>query len=235
MNRARLAFAFVLFSAAFLSSCGQSESDKEAKRLAQMRVDSLQLANAKLIRLEQSRKDSITCIEQTKVIGDIRFAMSKNAVEPKKKAFLTSIQKKAEYGFTEYYIGNFQLAHNPLRDYYFNDSLYQFDIHGDGIDWEYFDIKLPEQIDAITQVIKLQYGDPQLSYPLPPRYTMENHYTYLIHSWTVGKKDIEVRVSDEGTRYRVLVTIKQPEVEQRLQLLEEERKKRKTQDAKRVF
>lgn len=179
---------------------------------------------------EQAVKDSINAVEQEKVIGEITFGMSKKQARQKLEKFRrTNKDKRGIY----HKIGEYQYL--SVSDLYQKGKLYSIKIEGAPIDWEYFKSDVPDQIEKITRIIKEKYGDPSKQYELMPRYRLEKNYTYLINQWDVGKKRIEVRVSDNGTSYSVDVAIYIPSIRDQVELDAVKKDIESAQKAKDVF
>ncbi|NOZ46970.1 MAG: hypothetical protein GXO79_09340, partial [Chlorobi bacterium] len=135
--------------------------------------------------------------------------------------------------YYDYFIGNYEFS--QISDFYYKDKLFKIIINGKPILWEYFESEVTKEIKAISDVIKSKYGNPTLHYELEPRYKMKKNYTYLINSWTIGEKKIEVRVLDSGTSYWVKTIIKQPKIEYKIQQEKLIKEKAETLKDKNVF
>lgn len=205
------------------------------------RKDSIHKRELKLQKIRLSiKKDSITRIEQIKVIGDIKFGMSKNQVVKRIKKFtkentkfVQKTYKKTSFTVKEHLIGNYRFDY--IDGSYYNGKLYELIIHGFPIDWEYFDIVIAKEIEAITNIIKLKYGKPDSHSDIKPRYKYDDNYSYLINSWTIGTKEIEIRIVANKTTYNVRVVINQPEIEIKIEQEELEQMRLETKKNKDVF
>ena len=103
------------------------------------------------------------------------------------------------------------------------------------IEWKYLDTELKEQVKHIYNVITPKYGKPNLSYEILASYQMNEDYSYLIYQWKIGKKEIEIRVEDTGSYYRVNVLIFLADIEKLLREKEKLKEKEQTDSAKEIF
>ncbi|MDN5203292.1 hypothetical protein QQ008_18025 [Fulvivirgaceae bacterium BMA10] len=145
--------------------------------------DSLAEANEKKLLADNARQDSITKIEQEKVLGDIIFGLKKNKVSNLLNEFKRKNRKSqviAGTAFYDDYIGNFRVG--IYRDYYYQGKLYMLVINGMPISWENFDLEVKKNVDWISDIIETKYGKPTTHFNLKPRHKMENGYIYLINS-----------------------------------------------------
>ncbi|MGB0427898.1 MAG: hypothetical protein ACPGEC_03095 [Flavobacteriales bacterium] len=217
--------------------CNQSDKNIEQEnKNKQLKQDSITAVKVEQARLEKVRQDSIIAIEQDKVIGDIKFGMTKKDVKLKIEKFKKENRRPDKFlGEPHYddFIGEYEYF--QILDYYYEGKLYGLNINGNLIDWEKYDSEVPRQIKYITDVISQKYGDPSLHYELPPRYELQKGYSYLINRWNIGKKRIEIKVLDTGTRYPVNVEIFLPEVIEEIKKEREQQEQESVNKAKEVF
>ncbi len=217
--------------------CNQPNKNKKQKNESkQLEQDSITAVKVEQARIEKARQDSIIAIEQNKVVGDIMFGMQKNEVKSKIEKFRNENRRPDKFlgkPYYDYFIGEYEYF--QILDYYYDGKLYELNINGNPTNWEKYDSEVPRQIRYITDVISQKYGDPDLHYELEPRYKLQKGYTYLINRWNIGKKRIEIRVSDNGTSYPVNVEIFLPEVREKINNEKEQQEKESANKAKEVF
>lgn len=209
------------------------DQENERKQLEQ---DSITAVKAEQARIEKARQDSIIAIEQDKVIGDIMFGMPEKEVKSKIEKFRKENRRSDKFLGEPYYddfIGEYEYF--LIRDYYYEGKLYELNIIGIPTNWEYYDSEVPRQIRYITDVISQKYGNPDLHSELEQRHKLQEGYTYLLNRWNIGKKRIEIRVSDNGTSYPVIVEIYLPEVREKIIIEREKQEKESANKAKDVF
>ena len=237
---------FILVCTLFLvlfQSCGNNEQklirEQQEKKDKEIR-DSITLVEKVQFEKEKATKDSIISIEEQKVIGDIMFGMTEKEVKSEIKDFNKENQKLDDYlfkasgkRFYDYFIGNYE--YSTVRGFYYDGKLYKVMITGKPILWDYFDSEVPKNVKAISDVIKAKYGNPSTQSNILPRYQMQEHYTYLVNSWTIGVKEIQVRISDKGTSYWVNTIISMHKIEKRIEHDKIEKEKQSTQKSKDVF
>lgn len=211
----------------FLIGC--NESIKKKNNEEKMKKDSINAIKAEKNLIEKAKQDSLILIEQEKVIGTILFGMNENVVKSKIKEFKNENKKPfkiSDYTSYNHFIGNYEF--NFIRDFYYQDKLYKIRIIGKVISWENFDSEVPVQIKAISDILKIKYGNPEIHNDLKPRYKLKKNYTYLIDNWNIGTKEIQVRVSDNGTFYSVNVIIIQSETENKINREQKEKENQET-------
>ncbi|WP_439151100.1 hypothetical protein [Winogradskyella sp.] len=231
-------FIIVSLVSFFLFGCNdQSEKNKTQKEKNEnIQKDSIAKIKAKELIIKKRKKDSITTIEQGKVIGEIRFGMNKNIAKSKINKFKKENRKPYKImnkTFYDHFIGNFEFSF--IRDFYYENELYKIKIIGKPILWENFESEATKEIKAISNVLKTKYGNPNLHYDLEPRYKLKKNYTYLINSWKIGTKEIQVRISDKGTSYNVILIITKPNVENKIKREIRDKEKQETLKGSEVF
>lgn len=187
---------------------------------------------------DKAIKDSILQIEQSKVLGGIEFGMSKKEFDLAFKKFLYEQRQPDKVlgkDFYEYYIGNYEFNGISFVDLYFEEKLYFLKLYGEYIDWKDYDSKVPKEIKYITDVIKLKYKEPNITNDIPEPYNMNEDYIYVVNSWDVGSKKIEVLVNDQGTWYTVDLRIYQPSIMEKIKKEKEKLEQQNTKENKDVF
>ncbi|WP_064968047.1 hypothetical protein [Tenacibaculum ovolyticum] len=192
------------------------------------------------LKAKQAREDSIIAIEQNKVIGDIFFGISLEEYKKKKKQFIKKT-KNTDRGSTDR--GSKGLHKQNIGDYEFNDiyggfhneKLYRVDIQGNEIHYDYYNIKMQRQVEAIKRPYIEKYGEPNIQYKIPKRHRINKGYTYLVSSWVVGSKKIELRIEPDGNYNRLLVKIFQPTIANQIKQDEEMKKNEEIKKAKDIL
>jgi hypothetical protein len=172
---------------------------------------------AKQIRdsLEIFRKDNIITVEQNKVIGDVVFGISFEEFQKRKKQFMEKTKNvdwvgSSGHKFYKQNIGDYDFI--DVYGGFHNEKLYMVDVEGDLIHYDKYDVEMPRQVEAIQLPYIEKYGEPNIHFEIPKWHTMDKGYTYLVSSWVVGTKKIELRIKPDGSYNRLLVRIFQPKV-----------------------
>lgn len=230
--------SILLLLSLFISfgSCGvKKQKIQEAKEKAIK--DSIE--NVRIIeeRREKEIKDSIARIEQEKVIGDIVFGINEKEASKKISAFIknSSRTKYSDSDLTYPFIGNYEFSPYGSRGYYYDDKLYMLVIQGQVISWDDYENEVPREVRYITDVIKLKYGEPSTRNSIPERYNLEKGDKFLLNSWTVGTKQIDVRLSDSETYYSVDLYIYQPKIVEKRNQENRNAEKATTEKDKNIF
>jgi len=213
-----------------LLGCNQTKEKTVQKENREKAIqDSIVSLKTEQLQIEKAKQDSLIVIEQEKAIGTIQFGMRKKIVESKIKEFKKENRKPHKImnkTFYDYFIGNFEFSF--IRDFYYQDKLYKIKIIGKPILWDNFDSEASRELKAISDILKAKYGNPNAHYDLEPRYKLKKNYTYLINSWSIGSKEIQVRISDQGTSYYVHLIITKPEIENKIKDELKEKEKQET-------
>ena len=211
------ALAFILLSL----GCSQpNETNQEIiVDYEQIRKDSLAQIQAIQELKEQAEKDSITRIEQGKVIGDISFGMTENETKTAIKSFVKSCQRDVKMigiNGVEYepyhYIGNYEFNDRAIRTRFHDGKLWRFELGNQFIDWKKYDTEVRKEIVNISEVLKTKYGEPTVANLLPERHRTKEGESYAINSWTIGTKEIVVYLDVNSTSYNVNLLIYQPAI-----------------------
>ena len=229
----------LLITLIFLS-CGNSEkqqSKKVQEKIVRAKKNSVELVKKNRLDSITKVKDSILEIEQMKAIGDIKFFMSEKETKEKISEFIKKSERtKYSNSDSKYpFIGNYEMHYNGLKGYYKNDKLYKLKITGNYIEWEKYETKVPKELGYIKQVIELKYGEPEFSKDIPQRYLINNNEIYLIYSWQVGVKSINVVIEDVGLYYKVNVLIYLPSVIKMINKQNQQIEKNITESDKNAF
>lgn len=218
-------------------SCNQKTELNQAELNKKIIADSIAEQKVQEERVAQKIKDSIFNAEQDKVIDNILFMISEKEAKEKITEFVEK-SKRTKYSNSDDkypFIGNYEFRDYGNNGFYYNDKLYMFKIKGKYISWEKYDSEVPKQLGYIKNVIELKYGEPTYSIDIPERYRIDNDKSYVIYSWSIGVKQIDIRLSDEGTYYRINVLIYLPTVVEMITNENEQREKIKSEKDKNVF
>lgn len=205
-------FFLFLVSIVTLFACGtggQQQNDQNIQDSA---------THAALKKQEQDRllKDSITNVEQDKAISDIRFYISEKQFNKDKEAFI----KKCKLPKYEFY-KNTTIIDNKIGGYGFNsvdgwfykDSLYSIELTGCLIDYDEYDIVMPDQYSALMELLKSKYGQPKTDNGFPSWTSIDKGYFKRCAIWEIGDKIIEARISCGGTHYTLNLAVFKPAIE----------------------
>lgn len=188
--------------------------------------------------LEIIRKDNFIIADQNKVIGDIVFGISFEEYKKMKQQFMDKTKNvdwvgSGGYKFYKQNIGDYKF-NNIYGDFY-NEKLYILDVEGDLIHYDKYDIEMPSQVKAIQLPYIEKYGEPNLNFDIPRWHTMDKGYTYLVSSWVIGTKKIELRIKPSGSYNRLIVRIFQPNVVEKIKQEEEIKKDEEVKKAKDIL
>jgi hypothetical protein len=208
----------------------------------QVRKDSLAQIQETLDLREQAIKDSITQIEQGKVIGEIRFGMTEKEATQAINAFVKSCRRDVTmtgvYGVKDYpyyYIGNYEFNKGAIRTKYHEDKLWRFELGNQFIDWKKYDTEVRNEITQISNVLRTKYGEPTNALPLPERHRTNEGESYVINQWSIGTKDILVIVYANSSSYNVNLIIYEPAVAEILLKQRTKSEASKTKDGSELF
>jgi hypothetical protein len=146
--------------------------------------------------------DSVTKREQDKAIGDINFFISEKQFNKEKDSFLKKC-KLPKYEFyknatiIDYKIGGY--GFNSLDGWFYKDSLYSVEMTGCIISYNDYDRIMPDQYNALFDVLKLKYGNPKTEISLPSWSSIDKGYFKSCAIWNIGDKKIEARIVSSGT------------------------------------
>lgn len=168
--------------------------------------------------------DSFINAEQDKIIGVLKFGMSKNEVDD----ILDKFNKDHKLR-NEYYIGKFK--YNPsaiLKGYDDNGKIFGFVIKSPEI--AYSDgKKVFEQLSALENIVEEKYGkaDQESSYDKSKLIEGDvNFVNYRVKSWEIGKKTINIFFEGSGV-YVICISIFVPKVLYTVQEKEKEIERKK--------
>jgi hypothetical protein len=228
-------YIFIFFSI-LAFSCTDKAKITEAQKQEKI-ADSIADVNYEKEKIAQQKRDSILDIEQMKAIGDIEFLMNETETKEKIKEFIKS-SERTKYSNSDLkypFIGNYEFSEFGMKGFYHNDKLYMLKITGSGVSWEKYESKIPKELAYIKQVIELKYGEPEINREIPQRYLINEDENYLMYSWQVGVKSINIVIHDSGQFYRVNVIIYLPSVAKMINEQSEQMQKNMSESDKDVF
>jgi hypothetical protein len=196
-----------------LLSCGENEKKLHDETNSQ---DSATITALKYAEQERMKKDSIINEEQDKAIGNIPFYISKEQFNEEKGVFMNKC-KLPKYEFyknatiIENKIGGY--GFNSIDGWFYKDSLYSVELHGCFIDYDKYDIVMPDQYNALMDLLKSKYGLPVIDNGFPSWTSIEKGYYRTCAIWEIGDKTIEARISCAGTDYTLNLCVFKPAIE----------------------
>jgi hypothetical protein len=204
-------FTFLIFILTLLS-CGQNRQQSPNNISTQDSATSADFTQQEQKRLQ---RDSIEKAEQDKAIGDIGFYISEKQFNKEKEAFI----KKCKLPKYEFY-KNATIIDNKIGGYGFNsvdgwfykDSLYSIELRGCLIDYDEYNIVMPDQYNALMELLKSKYGQPKTDNGFPSWTSIEKGYFRRCAAWEIGDKTIEARISCDGTQYTLNLAVFKPAI-----------------------
>ena len=195
--------AAILMSVVVSCSMGDNGSGTES------RVDS--------IKNESTPIDSFTIKDQEKAISGIMFNISPKKFEKARDSFMEeSAYKKWENSdIKAHKVGEYNFG--SVGGAFDSDSLYHVELKGDYIEYDDYNIKMPDQFDALKKLLTTKYGAGKLDIPLPSWATIDKGYYKVCGRWIIGSKMIEMRVNSTGSYYTLDLVIFKPNVVNRLE------------------
>ncbi|UEG49538.1 hypothetical protein LK994_12930 [Ferruginibacter lapsinanis] len=180
--------------------------------------------------------DSVIQNEQNKAIGSIKFGISEEEYQIEKKQFQAETNKQQNINNTiidRYYIGNFE--YTDIHDYFDSGKLYRLEIMGAPIAWDSYDTEIYNRIAAIQELIFQKFGAPDSDNRIPKIDDMKKSSTYLIRTWNIGDKSIEIRVAYNQTTYTPYIAIYKPSVQFRIHMENSTKRDSTTKAGKDLF
>lgn len=183
---------------------------------------------------KKSNQNIFTSQQKNKIIGTIKFGDSKKVFDKKKAEFI----KKSKNKDSEILIdndprlGNYIFSEVGMVDLYDDDKIYWLRIIGRPIQWEDYNSLIPDQINALKEVIVQQYGNTDDEHEVIDRLNIEEGYNYNVYGWNIGNKRLEIQVVEKGYYYYVDLLIFDSEVNNRIEKQLDEKKSKNTADAK---
>lgn len=163
--------------------------------------------------------DTLIYNEQDKAIGRIKFGISQEEYQIEKASFLTDTKKQSTINgnpVEKNYIGNFEFV--KMTDYYDSGKLYRLEIQGAPISWDSYETEIHNRISVIQDLIAQKFGNPDSDNRIPKMDDLKQGSTYLIRTWNIGDKRIEIQVLDGQTVYIPYIAIYKPSVQYRLNM-----------------
>lgn len=218
-------------------SCGDSAGKQKLalqEKLEKVRKDSLEKVRKDSIdlvsRLERKKQakiqDSITRVQQGIAIGDIKFGITKKEFDRKEKELVRKSPKTADrVGYPK--IGEY--VFNYVSGLFHNDSLYKIRIKGKPTNYRDYDRFIPDQYQALMNLLKPKYGEPSAEWRMPKWTDLNNGDILIVARWNIGSKSIEANVQCTGTSYFLNLDVYQPAVEYNIKKEREEKRNKGTE------
>ena len=152
--------------------------------------------------------DTLIYNEQYKAIGRIKFGISQEEYQIEKDLFLNDTKKETNINgstVAKNYIGNFEFV--KMTDYYDSGKLYRLEIQGAPISWDNYETEIHNRISVIQELIAQKFGNPDSDNRIPKMDDLKQGSTYLIRTWNIGDKRIEIQVLDGQTIYIPYIAI----------------------------
>lgn len=206
------AFFSILIFIVTLFGCGTGGQQHNDQAIQ----DSASQAELKKQEQDRLQKDSTTKAEQDKAIGDIRFYISEKQFNKDKEVFIKKC-KLPKYEFyknatiIDYKIGGY--GFNSVDGWFYKDSLYSIELTGCLIDYDEYDIVMPDQYNALMELLKSKYGQPKTDNGFPSWTSIDKGYFRRCAVWKIGDKVIEARISCSGTNYTLNLAVLKPAIE----------------------
>ncbi len=176
-------------------------------------------------------KPEIDKVDENKALGNIEFGISNKQFE----ADLVKFQNTLEHNEfkTLFVIGEYICT--DIQGSFENNKLYKLTTSGDFISYQRYKEELLPQVEVLKTMIAKKYGAPHSGSGAPTVNQSQKGFSYLAYSWTVGRKTIEVRVTNRDLYYSADLKIYQPEIEALIQKREGDKNTRTVEPAKDVL
>lgn len=160
--------------------------------------------------IAQLKKDSAEKFynkEQNKIIGDIEFGITEKQFKKLSEQFDA---KNYDNELIKHKIGDYY--YSTIQGYYYNNKLHEVDIMGSYIDYNDYNTVLINQVSLLKDIISKKYGPNSYGQGLIAGYSIEKDQSRLVYGWSVGTKDIHIRIANRGLYYSVDLEIFQPKI-----------------------
>jgi len=162
-------------------------------------------------------KDSVAKLEESKVIDDIKFGITKIDYDKRVERFYKK-SEKPYYSITKKYIGDYE--YSLINGLFDNNKLYYVYVNGASINYEKYKSELLDQVQFLNLMLQKKYGKNKYGDGPPEWHKTEKGYNYLAYGWEIGKKSIEIRVSNNGIYYTCDLKIYLPDIERAVDVRE---------------
>jgi hypothetical protein len=162
--------------------------------------------------------------EENKVLGDLRFLISKEEYYRNAEKYFAPY--KGNYG---YHIGNYEFF--LYRDVFFEDKLYYIQLLGSHVKYEDYDDGVPRDFRSIYDVYHAKYGDPDIRISIPANYELKTGHSYRIAEWRIGRKTVQIRLVEDRYSYRIDLDIFRSDIVDRLKEKKQSEESAKTEAA----
>jgi hypothetical protein len=154
------------------------------------------------------RKVALIREEEDKVLGDLRFLISREEYYRNTEKYFAPFsypEEKDSYRSNRYHIGNYEFFTNYYL--FFEDKLYYIQLLGDHVSYNNYDYEILRNYKSIYDVFRAKYGTPDVEIAIPAPYEMKTDHSYRIAEWRIGRKTVQIGVVDKATYYRIDVFI----------------------------
>lgn len=189
-------------------SCGNSSQKKTG------------WVSAHNLEVKMTKRDSLIATESDKAIANINFFISEQEFEKQKEIFYSDFSVDGDYGLTDYKIGDYQFF--QIEGLFDDGELYAIIIRGYPVSHEYYDTDIRRRYFAIFNIFKAKYGDISFHSMIPDWHETTSGYSYTISRWELGKRWVELRISDRGTSHGVDVYIFRKDIKEKLDAAQKE-------------
>lgn len=200
-----------------LISCGGNTNTKETETESTANIDTV-------------TKPKYSEDEQNKVFDDIKFGMTEAEYKKIEKKVLKKYATKNDGVSDLYFIGDYQFSNFSAE--FHKNSLYSFWITGDYVHYDDYKSEIISQSDILVSILTKKYGEPTSYSGVPEWFRTEKDYTYLIASWKVGKKTIEVRLANRNLYCSVDLSVYLPDVVESIEQAEKDKTEKNSEAAK---
>jgi hypothetical protein len=206
--------------------CGCNNHSSNTNTLNVIKVDSTALKDS-LFKVELIEKEGI------KAIGNINFYVSEKEFEKQVDSFKNPLWNKGIGKKGLYSLGEYQF--NVIDGNFLNDSLFNVHIWGSKINYDDYEIEMPNQCNALLSILTEKYGIPNEKNELPAWSNMSNNDVKFIAKWNLGFKNLLVWVVCFGSDYRLDFCYYVPEIADRKKILEKRETKNTNQKAAEIL
>lgn len=172
-------------------------------------------------------KAEILKVDENKVLGNIEFGITNKKFEQDLEKFKNSLEHN-EFK-TLFVIGSYIVS--DIEGSFENNKLYKLTTSGDFIPYQRYKEELLPQVDILKAMIVKKYGEPHSGSGAPALNQSEKGFSYLAYSWRVGRKTIEIRVTNRDLYFSADLKIFQPEIEELIEKREADKSTRTIEKA----
>jgi len=216
----KLTILVVVLAITLLMACSNEPKSTQEAAI----IDSTKIKDS-LARAETLKK------EENKVLGNITFGVSEEQFEEDLAKFKSTLEHN-EFK-TVFVIGDYIFS--DIKGSFDNHMLYKLTTSGDFIPYQRYKEELLPQVEALKTLIFESYGEPHSGTGAPAGNSIDKGYSYLAYSWNIGRKKIEIRVTNRDLYYTADLKIYQPAVEDMIEKREADKETRTLEKANDVL